>query len=191
MRPPGNTQRSGMKLWPPWRLPISTRGFTASRRKIITVAAFLGRTARAPGTRGGPSGLRNWLSASLIKQLYDPPYAEGKGAAAEGGLAAGSTLLAGADVLGPALRSALGAAEACAAAPSWSIGPPVAPRPHSPPGPGRGRVRGRRFAQHLEDEPAGDRRRLGQLHLHRHAHRPARPGPLAPQGVRPVVMDEV
>src|SRR3954470_20528236 len=84
MRPPGNTQRSGMKLWPPWRLPIRTRGFLASRRMIITVAAFFGRTARAPGTRGGPSGLRNWLSASLIKQLYDRPGMGGKGAFAEG-----------------------------------------------------------------------------------------------------------
>src|SRR3954469_4498977 len=83
IRPPGNTQRSGMKLWPPWRLPIRTRGFLASRRMIITVAAFFGRTARAPGTRGGPSGLRKTVSVSLIKQLYDPRRRRGKGAFAE------------------------------------------------------------------------------------------------------------
>src|SRR5258705_7230706 len=100
-----------MKLWPPWRLPISTRGFLASRRMIITVAAFFGRTARAPGIRGGPSGLRNWLSASLIKQLYGRAALRGKGAFAEA-LAPGAALLAGADVLRAALRPAPGAAEA-------------------------------------------------------------------------------
>jgi hypothetical protein len=50
---------------------------------IITVAAFFGLTARAPGTRGGPSGLRKTLSVSLIKQLYDRHAPRGKGAFAE------------------------------------------------------------------------------------------------------------
>src|SRR5471030_3157494 len=72
-----------MKLWPPCRLPISTRGFFASLRIIITVAAFFGRTARAPGMRGGPSGLRKTVSDSLIKQLYDCQRRGGKGAFAE------------------------------------------------------------------------------------------------------------
>src|SRR6478609_3291465 len=108
MRPPGNTQRSGMKLWPPWRLPISTRGFLASRRMIITVAAFFGRTARWPGMRGGPSGLWGAPSGGTVtvafavlgmKQLYDRARRRGKPDLGEGGsgLSARAALLAGAD----------------------------------------------------------------------------------------------
>ena len=57
--------------------------------------------------------------------------------------------------------------------------------------PGRGLVRRRRVAQHLEHQPAGQRRRLSQAHLHLHAQWPARAGALADQGMGAVVVDEI
>ncbi|WP_293467614.1 hypothetical protein, partial [Phenylobacterium sp.] len=56
---------------------------------IITVAAFFGRTARWPGTRGGPSGLDTPSSDFggpfvVMKQLYGHAGRRGKGAVAEG-----------------------------------------------------------------------------------------------------------
>src|SRR3989344_6872659 len=103
------------------------------------------------------------------------------GAAVSAALAAHLFLAAGADA---GRAAALGLSGAAAA------GPPVAAGSHAQAGAWGGLVGGRRLAQHLEQQPAGDGRGLLEANLHRHAQRPARGGPLAPPSGGAGVVDE-